>query len=146
MKNLLRFLVIVLVFSAGFWFGRLQVQAPAENLNNNQALKEIKVDLLIDFGSEKTQEYKEVVLSPNANVYDLLKEVEKNKNLKLEVKDYGSEMGVLILGLGEVLNDPKTGTYWQLWINGEYAKVGASSLSLKDGDRVEWKYLKSQIK
>ena len=42
---------------------------------------------------------------------------------------------------GEALGwDAETGAYWQLWINGSYAQVGASQLYLSQGDRVEWRY------
>lgn len=42
---------------------------------------------------------------------------------------------------GEALGwDAATKAYWQLWINGSYAQVGASQLYLSEGDRVEWRY------
>lgn len=36
--------------------------------------------------------------------------------------------------------DEKTGKYWQLFINGEYALVGASGYTLQAGDTVSWVY------
>ena len=146
MKNLIRLSLVLVIFFAGFWFGQLQVQAPAKDFGNSELAKEIKSDLSVDYGSNRTQEFRDVSLVLGASVYDLLKEVEKSSNLKLQVKDYGGEMGVLIEGLGDVVNDPKTGTYWQLWVNGQYAKVGASAYKLNSGDKVEWKYINSQIK
>ncbi len=135
-----------MVFFAGFWFGRLQVQAPVQNLDNTQIPAEIYVDLTIDYGSGNIQEFKDLSLSPKSSVYDLLKVAEKSNGLGLQVKDYGSDMGVLIEGLGGVSNNPRTGTYWQLWVNGSYAQVGASAYELNSGDKVEWKYTNSQIK
>lgn len=42
---------------------------------------------------------------------------------------------------GEALGlDAKTGAYWQLWVNGEYAMAGASQIALSQGDLVEWRY------
>ena len=36
--------------------------------------------------------------------------------------------------------DPKTGKYWQLFINGEYANFGADGCILHAGDKVSWVY------
>ncbi|MDO4590137.1 MAG: DUF4430 domain-containing protein [Slackia sp.] len=42
---------------------------------------------------------------------------------------------------GRVLGwDDATKQYWQLFVNGEYSQVGAGSVTLKPGDRVEWLY------
>lgn len=42
---------------------------------------------------------------------------------------------------GEALGwNAETNAYWQLWVNGSYAQVGASQLYLNEGDRVEWRY------
>lgn len=36
--------------------------------------------------------------------------------------------------------NPNTGAYWQLFINGEYASVGAGGYTLKPGDKISWVY------
>src|SRR3989344_5335623 len=42
-------------------------------------------------------------------------------------------------------NNSAEGGYWQYWINGNYASVGASEYLLKPGDKIEWKFSKSSF-
>lgn len=52
-------------------------------------------------------------------------------------------------GLGFMLETlggrgPESGNYWFLYINDESAQKGASQITLKAGDRVEWRYRASE--
>jgi len=146
MKFLVKIIAIVIIFFGGFWLGQNQAQAPADTQTAVLAPTEITVNLKIDFGSDRNETYDNIYISATGSVYDLLKAIEKSNNVIIGVKDYGGDMGVLVEAIGGITNDPKTGTYWQYWVNGQYAKVGASTYQLKSGDEVEWKFLKSQIK
>lgn len=146
MKILVKIIAIVIIFFGGFWLGQNQAQAPADAQTAVLAPAKITVSLKIDFGSDRIETYDSISLEPTGSVYDLLKAIEKSNNIIIGVKDYGGDLGVLVEAIGGIANDSKTGTYWQYWVNDQYAKVGASTYRLKSGDKVEWKFLKSQIK
>ncbi len=146
MKLLIKIFFILVLFLGIFWFFRNQAQAPTDGPDLILPAVQIKADLAIDFGGGKAESYPGAVLDGEKTVFSLLQAYEKSTGQKIGYKDYGGDMGVLIESINNVANDPQTGTYWQFWVNGEYAKVGASAYQLKAGDKVEWKYIKSQIK
>ncbi len=148
-KIWVKILVIILVFAAGFIAGREIVLAPADG-NEPAAVADsamITASLKIDGGTGEMRFFDEISLDQNATVFDLLKaavSVESN-NFRFDYKDYGGDMGAFITAINGLANDPAGAKYWQFWVNGEYSKVGASVYKLKDGDSVEWKYLKGQF-
>lgn len=146
MKLLIKIIVIALVFFCGFWLGQNQALAPSGGKTALEQNQEAKANLIVDSGGGDLKNFSGVALIGDKTVFGLLKAVQANSGLKIGYKDYGGDLGAMIESIGGLANDPKTGTYWQFWVNGEYAKVGASSYRLKTGDIVEWKYLNSQIK
>jgi hypothetical protein len=64
----------------------------------------------------------------------------EDQSLLLVTKEY-SGLGVLVESMGGKTNgaDDK---YWQYFVNGTMAQIGADKLELKDGDYVEWRFEK----
>jgi hypothetical protein len=147
MKLILKIGIIIIIFFAGFWIGQKQALAPTDGqtdpvLENKQR---IVANLVIDFGGGRILNSNPVSMPTGASVFDLLKIAAADKNLKLEYKDYGGDLGVFVESIDQVANDPASGIYWQYWVNNEFAKIGASSYKLKGGETVAWKYVKSQM-
>lgn len=147
MKLLIKIVVIVLIFAAGFLAGWQVALAPGNGheVLVNQNTGEIKADLALDFGGGRVENYNQIALTGGSSVFDLLKKAGTENNLVLDYKDYGGDMGVFITAIGNVYNVLSGDKFWQFWVNGQYSHVGASSYKLKNGDKVEWKYLKGQI-
>ena len=59
------------------------------------------------------------------------------ENVNLKFQNYGSGLGVLVTQINDKKNG-KNGKYWQYFVNGKYAQVGASNYVLQIGDVVEW--------
>jgi len=151
-KIISKLIIALAIFFVGFYFGGQQALSPADGLANfintpfaNLANNEIKVSLMLDFGGGELKTFNNLSLPKNATVFDLLKKVGTENNLELNSKDFGGDLGVLIEGIGDKINDTKQNIYWQYWVNNNYAQVGAGAYQLKNNDIVEWKYTKGQF-
>ena len=89
--------------------------------------------------------FSDVAIGDDSSVFEILQKIASENNIELNYKDYGGDMGVFIESINGKQNDFDSGYYWQYWVNGQYAKVGASSYELQDGDVVEWKYVEGQM-
>ena len=93
---------------------------------------EITVDLSIDYGNGDIQTFPSQELRSGDSVLTLL----EKSGVALEKRNFPG-VGVFIEAINGVHN---TGNYyWQFWVNGEYATVGASQYALRNGDEVLWK-------
>ncbi len=124
--------VVVLVL-AGVSF-LVGTETPTDNSVVNNTVSTAR--LIVDFGDGEIKHFK---LEPHG------------ENLFLLMKGKLSEEGIDVAyetftGLGELITrigDKKGGDggkYWQYWINGNYAQVGASSYVPKAGDIIEWRF------
>lgn len=94
----------------------------------------LNVSMTINYGNGTLKTTKSVYLSIGANVLDAL-------NAVATVNISYSTYGVYIYAVNNVLNN-KNGNnlYWQYYINGVYAIVGADQYKLNDGDQIKWVY------
>ncbi len=110
-----------------------------EKFNKNNTTKAnngtITVTLIIDFGNY-TWNYS-MQLKNGSSVYDLLVEASHQHNFSISATYYPQYDSYLIEGINGVKGG--NGKYWQYWVNGEYATVGANAFKLKNNDVVEWK-------
>ena len=65
------------------------------------------------------------------NAFDAMQEV-----ADVEFQDFG-EMGVMIESINGTM--PKENEFWKLFVNGEEAAVGISSISIEEDTAIEWK-------
>ena len=71
------------------------------------------------------------VIPVGENAIDLLK-----LDHKIETQNY-SGIGEFVQSIDGVQPDSKH--YWEFFVNGQSSNVGASSYTLKNGDKIEWK-------
>ncbi|MFH1428101.1 MAG: DUF4430 domain-containing protein [Patescibacteria group bacterium] len=149
MKIIAKVIIFILLVIIGFYVFNRYIARPDlaynENVDKNQEQGQIRINLIIDFGKSDEKSFNDIVINSDSTVFDVLEKITSENNIKLEYKDYGSGTGVFIESINEVANDFKANSFWQYWVNNEYAPVGASSYQLKDGDIVEWKYVEGQI-
>jgi len=81
-------------------------------------------------GSTSNEPYNKV--KDTATAFDLL-----STTHQVTFKDYGSGMGEFVESIDGAIPDGKH--FWEFYINGKSSNVGASSYTLKDGDKIEWK-------
>lgn len=87
-----------------------------------------------------------LTLANGATAADLSEELFRQTGLKADYNPNGSwgwALNTIASPFDKGLTlgyDQKTGKYWQLFINGEYANFGADSCILHAGDKVSWVY------
>ena len=112
--------------------------------DNNQASlassfenkKRIAVDLIIDYGNGDLQSFPTETLLQGDTVLDLLYAIERRRGIALETRNFLG-LGMFIEAIHGVHNT--NNFYWQYWVNGKYAEIGAGQYVLQDGDEILWK-------
>lgn len=158
-KNILKYAVLliigIIIFILGFSSGisyknhnenKEELYGIGENFFSSTTDQESigKASLLINYGNGNIDSFNELNIPPNGKVIDLLEQIEKEA-LKKEYKDYGSGMGVFVTSLGGVGPDKEGKKWWQYFINNEYAKMGISTQSIKNGDIIEFKFSEEKL-
>ena len=149
MKDSFKVIVLVAILAAAVFLEHNLINLsktvnPSTADKSQESNQEIAAILKIDFGNGKISNYDGVKLKEEKTVFDLLKKVAVENNLELSFKEYPGS-GVFIESIDRMVNDAKNNKWWQYWVNEEYATVGASNYQLKNGDLVEWKYVKGQF-
>jgi hypothetical protein len=94
--------------------------------------EDIIVGLTIDYGNGNIQTFPLQEAREKDSVFTMLEQ----SGVALEQRNFPG-VGIFIEAINGVHN---TGNYyWQFWVNGEYATVGASQYELRHGDEVLWK-------
>ena len=70
-------------------------------------------------------------ISKGTNAFEAMQEI-----AEVEFTDYG-EMGVMIESINGTA--PKTNKFWKLFVNGEEATAGISSIVIEEDTAIEWK-------
>lgn len=94
-----------------------------------------KLQTQIVIENEETR--KEATVSAKT-AFEALQNLAKQENLDLKTKQY--DFGVFVEGIGGVENTKEKA--WIYFINGKSAEVAADKYELKNGDIIEWKYIK----
>ncbi len=101
--------------------------------------------LMLDYGDERVVTYGGLPVTVGQTVWGLLQSLE-TRGVRVQAKDYGGDLGMLVTGFGEVKNDARTGKFWHYWVNQRFATVGVSAYRLQPGDQVMWKYTSDQFR
>lgn len=112
---------------------------------NQTEIKEVKASLMLDYGDGTIATYNDIELGEDITVFGLLKEVTSENNLEFSYNDKWQEMGIFIESINNVRNDTAADQWWHYWVNNHYAQVAADKYELKDGDIVEWKFVRNQF-
>ena len=114
--------ICILSFLLVNYYNKSQVKRAEDGSINVQI---IVIDIDSNTLSDKTYS------TDNSSLYDLM---DANYNLKTEDGTYGK----VLLGIDNLITDFNT-TYISIYINGDYAQYGISSLQISDGDVFEFK-------
>jgi hypothetical protein len=95
------------------------------------------VNYIINLGEQKLVWSKDIS-SVKTTALELLSEMTTEKKVVLETKDYAG-LGKMIIKIGDLTNG-QDNKYWQYWVNGKTASVGADSYQVEANDIIEWKF------
>lgn len=146
---LAKIIILIFVFTVGFWAG---LQYEARQAGNEAVCAKPSVtvvaakpvSLMIDYGNGSLDTFS-MELTEETSVFDLLQKAAATKEIELDYKDYGGEMGVFLEAIGGVANNMSENTFWQYWLNNKYAQIGPGQQRLSSGDHIVWKYIKGQF-
>lgn len=111
-------------------------EAPAVQEFSSVGAQE-KTNLTIDFGNGGIKTFR---LKPDGSksLLQLMKETLEKDGVVFSYKTY-TGLGELVTQIGDKKSGAD-GKYWQFWVNGSYAQVGASSYVVNIGDIIEWRF------
>jgi len=106
------------------------------SLTNDPVPTSIQVTLKIDYQGFAPNEEFHLLLPPdNQTVYDAM----VRANLTMEKTGSGALVFVEAIN-GIRNNQDGNDKWWQFWVDGELAPIGAGSYILSEGEVVEWRY------
>lgn len=118
----------------GIW-GGLQLLRPSP-----PATEEVSVSLRVE--AEGWQEVY-AATTENNTVLGLLLEAGERRGFAVAYEHDSVLDAVYVTAINGV-DDGEGGRFWQYWVNGEYAAVGADWYVLEDGDAVVWHHTSPQ--
>lgn len=127
--------LITLFIAISYLAGNQKKQSPTPT-QTKQAEK-ASVNFVLDFGNKERFEtvYK---LKGERSVYDALVDIAENEGIDIETQMY--DFGVFVKKING--RESTAEHAWIYFVNGEAGQVAADQLKLKDGDTVEWRYIK----
>lgn len=142
LKKVFGIIVVILLLIVVSWLGIFlyrdsRPQPVIELKQLKQPTATINVTVKINF-ADKHLDYPISVIEP-ATVLTALQAI---KDLPIKIQDYG-KLGQLVTTIGDQVNG-QDGKYWQYWLNGVYAQIGADQQSVRANDLIEWKFTNEQ--
>ena len=80
-----------------------------------------------------------VSLPQDSSVHDLMVKAQETSDFQFKGREFPG-LGFFVQELNGVAENPRQGTFWIYYINGEKAKVGISAYTVKADDTISWKY------
>ena len=136
-------------FIIGFFLGLSVTKVPpntAQPITSDkqqaESQEKSKINIMVDFENRKVTTLNNIEINGEDSLLDIMKTSINNANIAFEYTEYEG-LGALITKIGERKNG-EDNSYWQYWVNGQMAQVGASSFQPQNGDIIEWKFLPDQ--
>ncbi len=94
--------------------------------------------LAINYGGSRADDKYTVTIEPGMTVMDMMRKAKESSSLSY---DESAAWPGYIQGINNVREDISMSIFWMLYSNGEMASEGASTLKIKSGDKIEWRYM-----
>ena len=140
-KKLILAFPLVIILAIAIWLkSSLVSKTSLTQLNSptptqNQEQYSAKVTLVFSETDKKEFNY---YYTDKKSAFDALKEVTDREEVKLETQQF--DFGILIKSVNGFENTNEKS--WIYYVNGNSADVGADKYELKNGDTIEWRYIK----
>lgn len=148
MKSKILFVISILVaLIAGFLFGKasnLNLPTSADKSGQEPfAIDESAqtVSMMLDFGDGTFQVFDNLKFVQGESLFDITKRVAEDNGIEF-IFDPPGEFGVFVRQIKDRKNGQEN-RYWQYWVNNVQVQLAADRYILKDGDVIEWQFVKS---
>ncbi len=134
-------LLIILIFLAITFLNRGGSNRNTTGNIKSESAENIadRVQLKLDFGNGKA-ETSTYEINQDSTALTILKMASEEKDVKLDVQQY--DFGVFIKSIDGY--ESGADMAWIYYVNGESGQVAADKYELKNGDLVEWRYVKPE--
>ena len=123
------FLGVILFLGSNF-----SERVPPASLNE---ITQNKVLYIINKGNGEINEY-QIEISQDSTVFSLLETLSQREKFEVGSTFY-KEMGVFVETVDGVKNGTE-GKYWQYFVNDKLGEVAADKKTIKEGDKIEWRF------
>lgn len=146
-KIILSITLFIFFFGALSFFGTNYFLEKEKNawleiqIGSQSTLEEVvsgRVLYIIDKGEGALSQY-QIVIADDSTVFSLLEELAERENFEIETTLY-PEMGVFVESING-LKGGKDNKWWLYWVNDKLGEVAADKKEVKEGDKVEWKFV-----
>jgi len=136
MKKIL-FFVFLLSFIAVALFSYTKLHVPGFPLKTSTVSDKVPAPLvtIAIFDGEKTATYPAI---PARTVFEGLRYLESNGTTKIKTKQY--DFGIFVEEIGDKQNTEDHA--WLYFVNGVSGDVASDKKEVKEGDLIEWRYMK----
>ena len=136
--QILPIILLLTVFLVGC--GQPKKIKEIKNLVPTDEIKKVGVTLVLDFSDGKISTYSGIK-TKEKTVFAVLKKVTEDKKIEMKIKEYS--FGNLVEQIGKEKNTKDHA--WIYFVNGKAGEAAADKKEVKDGDVVEWRYIKPQF-
>ncbi len=133
LKIAIPLLIVIALFVSAVGVGIITF-GPIEKTN-----VEVTATAYIDFGNGEILPFE--ITTKNSTAYGFLLEAANSANLAVKTTYYGEYDSIFVDSIGPYVGGDDN-RYWQYYVNGEYATVGADKIIIKNGDVIEWRFEK----
>lgn len=129
--------VVTIAIAGGYFISLITAAAPPHYAQETAAEQTatLAVENILD---ERAYSFTE-----GETLLSLMEHIDEDGVLALELKTYEG-LGTLVSGMGGMKNGTQS-KYWQYFVNGEMPQIGVDAYKLKNGDRIEWRFVGESI-
>lgn len=141
MKKKLLLILAIVVFLGAFSFFATDYFLEKSQKPPESPLKEAiegQITYIINKGEGDVSEYQIREIPEDSTVFSLLEQLSLRENFEIETNQY--DFGIFV----ESIAGLRSGTdnkYWLYWVNDKLGEVAADKKKVKEGDKIEWKFL-----
>jgi len=143
------FLTAIVIVFIGFiliWFRYSDIFKSGVNpeSQNTSSLttpeKELQANLTLNFGNGRVVSYPQIKIKAGETAYSIL--LNKMGEVDSQVKTKKYDFGMMVESIDNI--SANESYFWSYLVNGQSGSIASDKYVLKDGDTVEWKYIKIQ--
>jgi len=135
-------IVIIIAVVEGLVISGVITTEPAASLKNEEVgaenvLESVTAKVILNYGDGNISSYD--ITTKNATVYGFLLECAEHEGFLVKTTYYGNYDSLFVDSIGAYVGG-QDGKYWQYYMNGVYASLGADKQIVKNGDIIEWRF------
>jgi len=117
-------------------FGTTNPEGTISQVTGSPQSEKQYTGLVVDFGNGKLTSYESIEIKEGETAYSLLVKKMNETGSSVTTKTY--DFGIMVESINGISGNANF--FWQYSVNGQMGQVAADNYTLKNKDKVEWKY------